>query len=365
MNAGRLDRARAETEASGWAGVLATPGINFTWLTGLALDRSERLTCLGVPRRGTPWIVCPAFEAERLGAALAGIEIISWEESDDPFALAARQCAAATGPWALEPTTEWHDGTRLMAAMPATAVEDGAALFAALRRRKDAGEIQALRRAIADAWAVYDAILPELAPGATEREVADRVLALFGARGCQGWALVQFGPGSAVPHGESGARALEPGQAVLFDWGGWRDGFTADLTRTIWWEGGSVPAADAPAPFRAIQELVRSAQRAALERAGPGVACGAVDAAARDVITAAGHGPQFTHRLGHGLGLEIHEAPYLVTGSPVPLAPGDVVTVEPGVYLPGILGVRWEDDVLVTDGGIEVLSHRAATEEAP
>lgn len=364
MNAERLDRAREKTAASGWAGVLATPGVNFTWLTGLALERSERLTCLGLPRRGTPWIVCPAFEAERLDAELAGVEIIPWEESDDPFALAARQCGpGGPGPWALEPSTTWHDAQRLMAALPGTRVEDGAPFFTALRRRKDAGEIRALRHAIAAAWAVYDAILPELARGATEREVADRLLALFAERGCQGWALVQFGPGSAVPHGEPGTRALEPGQAVLLDWGGWRDGFTADLTRTFWWDGIPVPPSAAPAPFREIQALVRAAQRAAFERAGPDVACGAVDAAARDVITAAGHGPHFTHRLGHGLGLEIHEAPYLVTGSAEPLAPGDVVTVEPGVYLPGILGVRWEDDVLVTDDGIDVLSHRAAAEE--
>jgi Xaa-Pro dipeptidase len=161
-----------------------------------------------------------------------------------------------------------------------------------------------------------------------------------------------------VPHGDPSDRALERGQAVLLDWGGWGEGVSADLTRTTWWDGQSAPPEAGPDEFRAVAEIVRAAQRAAIELAGPGVACGDVDEAARSVIRAAGWGDRFTHRLGHGLGREIHEPPYLVAGSRVPLAPGDVVTVEPGVYLPGKFGFRWEDDVLITENGIEVLSRR-------
>jgi D-alanyl-D-alanine dipeptidase len=153
-------------------------------------------------------------------------------------------------------------------------------------------------------------------------------------------------------------RALERGQVVLIDWGGWKDGFSADLTRTFWWDGEAFPAEESPAGFREILEIVRSAQRAALAFMRPGVRCGDVDEAARAVIREAGYGERFTHRLGHGLGREIHEPPYLVAGSEVELTPGDVVTVEPGIYLPGKFGVRWEDDVRVTDGGIQILSDR-------
>jgi Xaa-Pro aminopeptidase len=133
---------------------------------------------------------------------------------------------------------------------------------------------------------------------------------------------------------------------------------SADLTRTTWWDGEPIPLADAPPEFRKVGEVVQSAQRAALELASPGVPCGDVDEAARGVIRDAGWGPRFTHRLGHGLGHEIHEPPYLVAGSRVPLAPGDVVTVEPGIYIPGEFGFRWEDDVLITRNGIDVLSRR-------
>ena len=357
----RCERARAELAARKWGGLLATPSVNFTYLTGIALERSERLTCFGLPRSGVPWIVCPGFEAERLSEQAPDLRIVPWAESEDPFRLAVQEIVAQPGTWALEPTTAYHDATRLAAAGPGLWLADGAPLFEKLRRRKDAEELTTLRRAISPAWEVHDAVVPALARGITEEELARGIVGAFADRGCQGWALVQFGPSSAVPHGEPGARALEPGTAVLLDWGGWRDGFTADLTRTYWWDEGVAPAEDAPEEFRRVLETVRAAQAAGLAAAGPGAVAGEVDRAARSVIEAAGWGPDFTHRLGHGLGREIHEAPYLVTGSRITLEPGDVVTVEPGVYLPGRFGVRWEDDVLVTDEGIEVLSRRSAT----
>lgn len=353
----RRDRARAELERRGRDGALVTPGVNFEYLTGVALDRSERLTCLGLPAAGDPWIVCPAFEAERLGEACPGIDLVTWEETADPFAALADRLGRG-GMWAFEPTTWYHDAARIEAAAAGTRFGDGAETFETLRRAKDAAEIAALQRAIAAAWGVHDAILPRLAVGCTEREVEGWIAEEFSVRGYEAWSLVQFGPGSAIPHGHPSDRALARGQAVLLDWGGWGGGFSADLTRTTWWDGEPIPLADAPPDFRAVGEVVQAAQRAALGLAGPGVACGDVDEAARSVIREAGWGERFTHRLGHGLGREIHEAPYLVAGSRVPLAPGDVVTVEPGVYLPGKFGYRWEDDVNVTEDGIEVLSRR-------
>lgn len=355
----RRERVRAALEGRGLAGAVSTPGVNFTYLTGAGVERSERLTCLGLPVEGDPWFVCPAFETERLGAALPDAEIVPWEEDEDPYAKVAER-VGGSGPWAIEPSTAHHDAARLVAAAHGVEWVDGAAPFEDARRNKDPEEIAALRRAIDAAWAVFDHVTPTLSRGDTEAGVAARIDRAFAERGFEAWSLVQFGPGSAIPHGEPGERALEGPTAVLVDWGGWKDGFTADLTRTLWWDDGIVDDEDAPGEFRTILDLVRSAQRAALERMAPGVACGEADAAARDVIAAAGHGAHFTHRLGHGLGREIHEAPYLVSGSDDPLRVGDVVTVEPGVYVPGRFGVRWEDDVRVVEGGVEVLSRREA-----
>ncbi|HET9332188.1 MAG TPA: Xaa-Pro peptidase family protein [Gemmatimonadota bacterium] len=353
----RRERAREEIVRRGWHGALVTPGVNFEYLTGAAVDRSERLTCIGLAAAGDPWIVCPAFEAERLGAAYPGAELVLWEETEDPFAAVARKIGGA-GTWAFEPTTWYHDAARIESAARGARFVDGGDAFETLRRAKDASEIAALRRAIDAAWEVHDAVVPRLAVGVTEKDVERWIADEFAARGYEAWSLVQFGPGSAIPHGHPSDRALERGQAVLLDWGGWGEGVSADLTRTTWWDEEPIPLADAPPEFRKVGEVVQSAQRAALELAAPGVPCGDVDEAARRVIRDAGWAPRFTHRLGHGLGHEIHEPPYLVAGSRVPLAPGDVVTVEPGVYLPGEFGFRWEDDVLVTADGIDVLSRR-------
>lgn len=355
--AGRLARAREELAARGWRGFVATPSVNFTYLTGLTIERTERLVCLGVPVDGAAWIVCPAFEADRIAEACPEADLLAWDETTDPFPLAAARMAGDGG-WAVEPTTAYHDACRLGATLSGPRLVDGAALFERLRRPKDAEEQELLRRAVAVAWEVHDEVLPTLAHGDTESGVAARVDRAFAERGCDGWSLIQFGAGSAFPHGEPGACALDRPQAVLIDWGGWRDGFTADLTRTYWWDGGIASAEAAPAGFRATLDVVRAAQRAGLQALAPGAVCGDVDEAARAVIREAGWGTLFLHRLGHGLGREIHEPPYLVAGSLDVLAPGDVVTVEPGVYHPGRFGVRWEDDVLVLEDGIEVLSRR-------
>lgn len=355
-----VDRVRTELTARGWDGVLATPGANLAWLTGVSnhatQERSERLVCLGVPAEGDPWIVCPAFEGERMAGSIPWAAVETWEEAEDPFAKVGRRLGRRET-WAVEPSTAYHDAHRLEAAAEAELV-DGAALFETLRRAKTPAEIETLGRAIGVAWEVYDEIVPSLAEGDTEAALEARIADAFGRRGYEAWSLVQFGPGSAIPHGEAGERRLERGQVVLLDWGGWGDGFTADLTRTFWWDGDRVPVKDSPEEFRAILDVVRSAQSAALSMMRPGVPCGEVDEAARSVIREAGYGEFFTHRLGHGLGREIHEPPYLVSGSRVELAPGDVVTVEPGIYLPGRFGARWEDDVRVTEEGIEILSER-------
>lgn len=355
---GRRARARQALEAREWAGLIATPGAGFAWLTGESIERTERLVCLGIPRGGAPWLVGPAFEADRLANAAPEAELVVWDETDDPFALVAGRLHGS-GPWAIEPSTAYHDAARMADAAPHIEWTDGAPLFEALRRSKDPDEIAALEHAIGVAWEVWDDVVPTLVEGVAEREVARALARAFDERHHEGWSLVQFGPSGAVPHGEPGDRELGRGEAVLIDWGGWGpEGFGADLTRSLWWDGAPVAPEDAPGRWRRVHAVVRSAQAAAIEHAGPGVACGAVDGAAREVIADAGWGERFVHRTGHGLGREIHEPPYLVEGSDVTLRPGDVVTIEPGIYLPGEFGVRWEDDVLVTEDGRRNLSRR-------
>ncbi len=339
----RRKRAVRELQDRGLDALVLQPGTNFRYLTGLALERSERLVALVLEADGSTWMVGPAFEEERLAPAVAGA-YRAWAETEDPFRLLAG-ALAGTSSVGLGPTTWFADAERLSAALGDVHLASAHELLATLRMHKTPFEIRAIREAaeacrqrIAAAWA-------RLRPGATESEIAGG----FGTG--DDTVMVQYGPSSAVPHGDSGDRALEPPTALLTDhWAPLEDGYWGDLTRSTWVGG------EPPARYREIWNVVLEAQLAGIEAIRPGATCGQVDAAARTVIERAGYGAYFTHRLGHGLGLDVHEPPYLVGGSDRLLEPGMVVTVEPGIYLPGEFGVRLEEDVVVTESGAELLS---------
>ena len=199
-----------------------------------------------------------------------------------------------------------------------------------------------MRRAITTGVARFERAFARLAPGVTEKEISSA----FGGEN-----VVQFGPSAAIPHGAATDRRLERDQAVLIDAWDNPEGYFYDITRSTWF---GKPTDD----YRRVWEIVHEAQAAAIERAAPGVACREVDRAARAVIEKAGYGEYFTHRLGHGLGIDVHEAPYMVEGNDIALEPGMTFTSEPGIYLPGRFGVRIEDDVVVTQTGAESLSPR-------
>jgi Xaa-Pro dipeptidase len=221
-----------------------------------------------------------------------------------------------------------------------------------LRAHKDEGEIAALRQAVVYTEAALDALLQWVKPGMTEREIAQKLDTLLVEHGCHGLSfdtLVQSGPNSALPHGNVTDRKLEANDYLLIDWGGRYDGYPADLTRTVCL---GTPTAE----MQKIYDTVLAANRAGIAAAKPGVACGDVDKAARDVIEAAGYGEYFIHRLGHGLGLEVHELPQMASGVTAKLEVGNVFTVEPGIYVPGLGGVRIEDNVVITADGCDVLS---------
>jgi Xaa-Pro dipeptidase len=316
-----------------------------------------------VPAEGEPRFVCPAFEdgtaRERVGAAAP---LWTWREHESPGAVAAKALAGAGKPRvAVDPPLRSFVREDLDAGLGRATVL-GAALVAEVRGRKQPGELLRLQRANAATKAAIAAVAPRLRVGVRESEVRALVVAAQRAAGLSDpWALVLFGPNAAFPHGTGQERALAAGDAVLIDTGGALHGYWSDVSRTL------LPAAPAPALQRAY-DAVAAAQAAGIAAVREGVACGTIDAAAREVIAAAGLGAPdavFRHRTGHGIGLEVHEAPYLVHGSRVALARGHTFSVEPGIYVPGQLGVRIEDIVAVAASGPEILGPAQSPGEPP
>lgn len=340
----RLDVMRERLASLPADGLFATPSSNLYYLTGIEFSRSERLTALLLFPDRDPVVLCPAFEEERLRRMCAVERIVTWAETEDAFARAAALFSGASGTLAVEPSTAYDDVERLFERRPGWKAVSAASAFGALRMVKTSEEIEAIRRAIAVAVPRFESAFASLRPGSVERDVSHA----FGGEN-----VVQFGESSALPHGASGPRALRKGEAVLIDAWDKPDGYYYDITRSTFF---GAPDEE----YRRIWSVVFEAQSAAIEHAAPGVPCSEVDSAARRVIEKAGYGEFFTHRLGHGLGIDVHEPPYMVSHETLPLEPGMTFTSEPGIYLPGRFGVRIEDDVLVTATGAESLSPRVS-----
>ncbi len=355
----RLERARAELQARRFDLLIATPGTNYEYLTGYNPGRSERLIALLLPVAGAPAVVCPAFEVERIKRHSVITELHGWDEQDDPHTLVRDtvrrlRSRSGSGTIALESSTAYQTFQRLGRALPGWKFVDAAPLTERLRVIKSPEEVALLRRAIAITQDAMAATFAQLAVGTSEVQVAQALSREMEQRGAPGGGLVQFGPSSALPHGGPAGPVLAREAVVLIDCGCRVGGYTSDITRTIWF--GDHPSDE----FRNVFNLVHDAQTAAMELGRPGTPCEEMDRAARKVITAAGSGPFFTHRLGHGLGMDGHEPEYLVEGNKTRLEPGMVFTIEPGIYQLGKFGVRIEDDYLMTESGVEVLSHRVA-----
>ena len=338
----RLETMRERLRGIPADGLYATPSSNLFYLTGIDFWRSERLTALFLFADSDPVVLCPAFEESRLRGMSAVSDVVTWEETEDPFGKAAALFPARAGTLAIEPSTAYDDAERLLARRPAWRPVSAGSVFASVRMVKTLEEVEAMRRAITIALPRFRRAFEALRPGVIEEEIS----ALFGGEN-----VVQFGPSSALPHGASTDRALAVDEAVLIDAWDKPEGYYYDITRSTWF---GRPSEE----YRKIWSIVLDAQSAAIERAGPGVPCAEVDAAARRVIDKAGYGEYFTHRLGHGLGIDVHEPPYMVGHEKTLLEPGMTFTSEPGIYLPGRFGVRIEDDILCTERGAESLSPR-------
>lgn len=352
----RLDRLRAAANGAGVSATVVTPGSDLRYLLGVAGSSFERLTCLVVPTDGgAPVFVSPALEYAGLGAlglGALGLDVRTWVDGQDPYALAL--AGIPTDRVAVSDMTPVLHAVHLREAGAVHQVLAGPVLRE-LRMRKDTAELAELRAAGAAIDRVHARVAEWLRPGRTEAEVGADIAAAIVQEGhaAADFVIVGSGPNAASPHHSLSGRVIERGDVVVVDIGGpLPSGYNSDSTRT--YAAGQAPAPERAAAYAALQ----AAQEAAVQAVRPGTTCAAVDEAARAVLREAGLDQYFIHRTGHGIGLDVHEEPYIVGGNDLPLEPGMTFSIEPGVYVPGEWGARIEDIVAVTETGVERLNNR-------
>ena len=335
--------------------VAINPGPSLTYLTGLHFHTSERPVVLLFAPGKRPALVLPELETRKVDNPLFELDVFPYGENPLDWVKAFAGAANAIG----LPGTRVGVEARRMRVLELHYLEEAAAgvrfipaeeTFAALRMYKDEAEAAAMRRAADVAQKALIATLPLVKIGMTEQELAGELVIQLLRHGSSPAIpfspIVSFGPNTANPHASPTSRKLAEGDLLLFDWGAAVDDYYSDITRTF-------AAGEVEPEYAKIAAIVQEANEAGRAAAKPGVPCSAVDKAARDVIEKAGYGPYFTHRTGHGLGLDGHEEPYMRGDNDQLLEPGMVFTVEPGIYLANRGGVRIEDDVMITETGAE------------
>ena len=353
----RLQELRQQQAAHDLDYVALMPGANLRYLTGLNLSLYERPVVFFFPREGHPASVVPALEAPGIEAHLpfeAELFAYSDEEGHPPaFERACRALNLASKRLGVEfLNMRVLELKQLEKYAPGCQVLDVGGMLSELRVIKDVEEIEHMRQAIRITEQALQEVAEAIQPGRTDLEIAAELKIAFLRAGAQGMSfepIVVAGPESASPHAVPSGRLIELGDLIVIDCGVTYQGYVADITRTF--------AAGPVAPqLERVYEIVKEANAAGRAAVRPGVSAQEVDRVTRQVIAQAGYGEYFTHRTGHGLGLEVHEPPYIVEGNEELLQPGMTFTVEPGIYLPGQGGVRIEDDVLVTSQGAEILT---------
>ena len=367
---GRIDEALRLMRENSIDAVLLTGGTSMDYFTGVKWGLSERLFAIVLTGKGTPFVVSPAFEEDRAREQLANgplggsADVLAWQEDDDPYRLVAAGLAdrgLSTGRLGIEETVRFVFSDGVGSAAPALELTSATPVTAGCRTIKDEHELELMRLASEVTLAAYEATYRALRDGMTRDEVGELISTGHRRLGFRGGAMVLVGEASALPHGTVKPQTVREGTIILIDGGCGVEGYRSDISRTF-------VLGKPTDKMKDVFEIELRAQTAALQTARPGIEAQAVDAAAREVIDDAGYGPgykYFTHRVGHGIGMDGHEWPYLVRGNTLPLAPGMTFSDEPGIYIPGEFGVRLEDDMVITEDGAELLTPQSPSLEDP
>lgn len=367
---GRIEKARRLMAEQKLDALMLCSGTSLVYFTNINWSGGERLFACVVPAKGEPFFVCPAFEEDRareqvaLGPFAGTADVRTWHEHESPYARVAqglRDRGIATGRLGVEETVKFVFSDGVAQAAPRVSLVSGTPITAGCRAIKDAHELALMQLANTVTLKAYEAAYKSLTEGMTQNDFEALVSSAHAQLGFRGGAGVQTGQYSAMPHGSIQPQLIREGTILLIDGGCNIEGYQSDISRTF-------VLGKPTDKMRRVFEIERRAQDAALAAARPGVPCEAVDAAARKVIVDAGFGPDytyFTHRVGHGIGMDWHEWPYLVRGNKTPLAPGMTFSDEPGIYIPGEFGVRLEDDMYITDDGAKLFTPQSESLEKP
>ncbi len=366
----RLERARQLMTDNKLGAIMLTGGTSLVYFTGIRWFMSERLFAMIVPAKGEPFYVCPAFEEDRAREQIAGgpgganPEIRLWQEDESPYQRVAdglKERGLLSARLGAEETVRYVFSEGVSKFAPALQIVSGTPVTAGCRMIKSQHELQLMTLANQVTLAAYEAAYLSTKEGMTQRDFGQMVEAAHARQGFQGGASIQIGENSALPHGSAKPQVIREGTILLMDGGCTAEGYESDISRTV-------VLGKPTDKMKQVFEIVHRAQSAALATAKPGVQCQAVDAAARKVIADAGYGPDykhFTHRVGHGIGMDGHEWPYLVRGNTLPLAPNMCFSDEPGIYIRGEFGVRLEDDMHITENGAELFTPQSKSLEEP
>jgi Xaa-Pro dipeptidase len=345
-------------------------GTSLEYFSGVRWGLSERMFIMVIPARGEPFFICPAFEEDRsreqiaLGNGGEHAQVFTWQEDESPYTLTAaglKERGLLTGKLGIEETVKFVFADGIAKAAPPADVSSATPVTAGCRMIKSAHELALMRLASSVTLQAYEAAWKSLKVGMTQHDFADLVATAHAQLGFPGSASVQVGEYSALPHGSITPQVIREGTILLIDGGCKVEGYSSDISRTF-------VLGKPTDKMKKVFDIVYRAQSAALAKAGPGVMCGDVDAAARKVIVDAGYGPgykYFTHRVGHGLGMDGHEWPYLVKDNDMALQANMTFSDEPGIYIKGEFGVRIEDDMHIMESGAELLTPRSHSLEQP
>jgi Xaa-Pro dipeptidase len=358
MSQSRLDKLNASLHTSGLDSVILNPGPTLTYLTGLQFHLMERPVVLLFATDQVPAIVIPELEMQKVADLPYKLQVFSYPENpaewDGVFRKAVQVLGLDGKKIGVDPRQlRLLEFRHVKNGAPEADYPDASDVLAQLRLRKDKAEVEAMRRAVQIAQDALESTLPLIKIGMSEKELAAELVTQLFKHGSESEMpfspIVSSGPNSANPHASPTERKLQTGDLLVVDWGAAFNGYISDLTRTF-------AVGQVEAEYEKIHKIVQEANAAGRAAAKPGVPCANVDKAARDVIDKAGYGKYFTHRTGHGIGMEGHEEPYMRGDNMQLLEPGMAFTVEPGIYLPGRNGVRIEDNLVVTETGAESLS---------